>query len=359
MFLFGSLAFAVFVSGTFEAEIRVDQKTLPHQKVELYGFKDGEERIRKEASTDVRGHVRFEVESKEEIAVALRTVFENVAYYSSVFSTAFLPKTPLVLNVYRTAPSHKDVAISDLRFFVGTLSEGIKVDEEIVIENSSPFTIVGDIATAKEDSGPEVFRFSLPSGAFDLRFNSGFDEKETRFEGNDIIVTRPLLPGTSRFNFSYAIETKGTSLPIHQTFSLPIDNLSFGTDARTLKITGLNLASIGEKVVSDKTTYLYETKISHQKELNFEIQGLPLHLKLVQILPFVGFLVLLLIGFFLLKSSKSTTAPSSTEKNDLLQELSFLLKLKSEKLISEMEFQRRRLQLIENLAPFYSEKAKI
>ena len=344
--LLAALTFHLLIGASFSVEVQLNHKPVANQKIEFIGFNEGEPKAHKEILTNAQGIATFEFDSKEEMNLVARTFYENISYFSPVFASNHPPKTPALIEVFKTSPSHASVSITDLRYFLNASDAGLKIDQEIVVENPSSFTIVGD--KAHQD---EVFRFSLPPGAFDLRFNFGFDEKETKFEGNDIILSRPLLPGTTRFNLSFSIEKPGRSFTMQQTFSLPVEKLSFGTDRAELQILELPLSEMTNKVISEKPIRAFDAKIEKTKTIEFKITGLPFHLETEKIIPLVGFLVFLIFGVSLSKNSSSHIL--TEEKKGLLEDLRVLLRLKSEKLISENEFQKKRLQIIERLAPHY------
>ncbi|MBN8555672.1 MAG: hypothetical protein J0L93_09525 [Deltaproteobacteria bacterium] len=346
MLLWAALTVNLLVSASFSVEVRLNQKPVAGQKIEFIGFKEGEPKANKEILTNAQGIAKFEFDPKEEMNLVARTFYENISYFSPVFISSRIPKTPALIEVFKTATSNPEISITDLRYFISATEAGLKIDQEIVIENPSHFTIVGD-----PSHHDEVFRFTLPPGAFDLRFNFGFDEKETKFEGNDIIISRPLLPGTSRFNFSFAIEKPGRSFDLQQTFSLPVEKISFGTDRPELKILGLNLSESTNKVVSEKPIRAFDAKIEKTKEIQFKITGLPLHIEMGKVIPLAGFFLLFILGLSLSRDLSTNTG--ADEKKRLLQDLQILLKLKSERLISENEFQRKRIQILEKLAAYY------
>ncbi|MBN8462825.1 MAG: hypothetical protein J0M01_08415 [Dechloromonas sp.] len=113
----------------------------------------------------------------------------------------------------------------------------------------------------------------------------------------------------------------------------------------------LNLSESTNKVVSEKPIRAFDAKIEKTKEIQFKITGLPLHIEMGKVIPLAGFFLLFILGLSLSRDLSTNTG--ADEKKRLLQDLQILLKLKSERLISENEFQRKRIQILEKLAAYY------
>jgi len=210
--------FLFLISRSLTVEVQLNQKPVSGQKVEFYQFKEGRPFSPKYKTTNSRGRVQFTV-PKGEADFILRTKFEGVSYFTDFLTYQEIPKEPVLLNVYPTKVMEDSVYLSEVQLFFWLDERGLRVEEELVLKNPSKFTVTG-VSGAR---GKEVFRFSIPAKAFNVQFGSGFDQKDTRLEENDIVDSKPLRPGESRFSLAYYLErSHQTSLSFEQHYTYPV-----------------------------------------------------------------------------------------------------------------------------------------
>ncbi|MDB5037576.1 MAG: hypothetical protein JWQ35_1104 [Bacteriovoracaceae bacterium] len=349
--ILSSLLLSFLIGANVQVEIELNNTPVAKQKVELFGFREGDQLLNKEQNTDSAGHTQFAIDTKSDMNMVIRSIYEGVQYFSQPFSAAYPPTKPIEIKVYKTVKSDEHIGIKDLRLFLSTDKEDLKIDEEILVENRSQFTVKGVETEQGGNIGSEVLRIGLPSGTHDLKFGQGFEEKETRFDGNDIVTSHPLIPGFTRFSIQYSVERSAMSAELSRKFSLPIKQLSLATDSHEMKLSGLPFIRGADKFFAGKMDPTYTVDLHGEREFKLSIHGLPLKIRSSQILPFILFFILLLLMLPLLK--KASPELSEENKKALLKKIVLIKRMREKSLIDESEFQARRLKILERLIPFY------
>lgn len=340
--------FFLMIQAPLHVKVMVAAKPVAGQSVELYGVEGEEQKLHLVRKTDTSGTVTFQIPENKNLQLIVRTVYEDISYFSNVLSAALLPKEAVPLVIYKTAETSEKLQVADLRIFLSELDEGLRVEQSMIFDNSSEFTVVGP----KNAQQPEVIRFALPPSAYDLRFGEGFEEKETRIEGNDIVITRPLPPGITSFSLAYSVERTGLSYAFTQKFSVPVFNVSVASTMQRLKFDGLSFKETGSQFYNGVLLKPLQASDLHQKEVRFQIRGFPLPIRAVQTLPAVFFLLLLILTFLFMRRPLQKIDIGSRQK--LLEELLLLRKLKQKDLITEAAYQKKRLRVLEKLLPYYT-----
>ncbi|VAX42205.1 hypothetical protein MNBD_PLANCTO03-586 [hydrothermal vent metagenome] len=116
------------------------------------------------------------------------------------------PDTAMKLTVYETTREEPGWYISMRHIMVSTVPEGTVVSETLVVENPSDKTWFGG-EPMRGDQGTTI-RVQLPEGVEDVYLESGFHRWCcTSFEGRELAVQMPMMPGQTMFRFSYLIPT--------------------------------------------------------------------------------------------------------------------------------------------------------
>ena len=116
------------------------------------------------------------------------------------------PDTALKLTVYETTREEPAWYVSMRHIMVSTVPEGTVVSETLLVENPSDKTWFGG-EPMRDDQGTTV-RVQLPEGVEDVYLESGFHRWCcTSFEGRELAVQMPMMPGQTMFRFSYLIPT--------------------------------------------------------------------------------------------------------------------------------------------------------
>lgn len=343
------------ISSPLKITVTLDQKPLAGQPIQVIGFTQGEQKFEKTEKTGADGRLQVSIPNSNELHLLVQTIYQNVAYYSNILEATELPKEGVQIKVYPAVAEDAAVRVEDLRLFFKETDAGLRVDEEIVIQNASEKTITGKNSDPKSEEAPETFRLQLPNGAFDLKFESGFTQETTRFENNDIILARPLLPGRARLGLQYTIERGRRSLAFQQILSLPVTQISFGTESETLKIYGLDLKAGPQKWIDEGQaytwTYLAPTPL---KKIAFEIRGLKLNYRAAEVIApltlFLLILSLILMNRFLKSDLKASELSSQASRQDL-EEWRRIHELLKAGVINIEEAQKRKMKSLEKLIP--------
>jgi MYXO-CTERM domain-containing protein len=109
---------------------------------------------------------------------------------------------------------------------------GVAVTEMVIVENPTDKTWLGKNPPDDKGNRPTV-ELTLPQGATDVTLESGFHGWCcTTYEGHELHIKMPMMPGQARFRFSYSVPAaQGASLitvasPVtvdHMMFLLPDD----------------------------------------------------------------------------------------------------------------------------------------
>jgi len=340
-------------SAQVEARFTLESKPLANQPALLLKLGNGEANKVAEGKTNAKGMVRFRFESKKGESYAVATSYRDLPYFSYMFSGDITPRDILEIEVFDTIERSPEVRIKELSINANYQSRSLKIEKSFVVVNPTNKMILG---RASEDSeAKEVFRFSLPSTAYNLRLAFGFQQNDLRFDGNALIVGSPLPPGESFFSLEFEIDKPGTNVALTQNFSLPVDKLYLSTNSPKLKYEGSKLSELsdaGTKLYGDQTLFLQSSKPLGETTFPLRLVGLPLHIPISWLLP-LGSLILILLSLLLKEASSPVSRLDPTKKSELLKDLLNLNRMKELGLIENLDFRVNRLRLYERLSNFY------
>lgn len=338
------------ISAPLKVQVVLAEKPLANQRVEIIGFYEGEKKFEKQLKTNAQGLVEVAIESKSETHILAQTIYQNVAYYSGVLSSLSIPKAPVKISVYPVTVEEPTVHIEDLRLFITEKEDALRVEETIVIQNPSQKVMVGKQTDPQSEESPESFRFQLPPGAFDLKFDAGFTQETVRFDGNDIVLTRPILPGRTHLALQYSVERGRMSLNFQQEFSLPVSLVSLGASDSKLQLSGMNFTKGPSKWLNDEQAFTWTQQfVPPRKRVAFEMRGLGLQYRLAEVLGPLT-LILLIGGLFFMRRLKRPEQ-SLSALDDSLSEWNRLHELYKRGLLTPDEFTARKLKSLEKLIP--------
>ncbi len=342
---------AFFLLGdALNVEVKNLDKPVPNLEVNLLGFQDGKPLYNEKRQTNRSGTAKFELGNAENLTFVFRTIYQDIQYISDFVDGNHKPEKPIRLSVYDSKPSDPRLVIRERSLFFKWTGESISVDDEIIVENNSPFTIVGKGQNDSTNAAPETLKFSLPSGAHDLRFELGYTEEETRFEGNDIIVSTPFLPGLSRFSLKYNLETKGKNAQFLSTTSVPLQKVTIGSSIPNFFPESPSLKEEPSKFFENHQVSLWSITPEQNQSLLFTLNGIPRVWHWPYFLPGI---TLILLSIFGVLGSKNTRKTKKPHRKELIEELAKLDILQERKAISAAEYQARRFDLLSELVPFY------
>lgn len=212
--------------------------------VELYNRGKAVEKLT--AAVDEKGNATFEgvripgsaqpMATFEYAGILFRAVGEPL--------TAAKPDQILRLVVFEATEEAPAWRILMRHLMLHPTPEGLHVMEIVAVENPGDRAWKTPVAQADQghaQSGPTVV-LPLPAGAADVQLGDGFDACCTTVEAGSISHGMPLLPGTSRFRYSYTLKASDGSYAIDMTSSAPVARLSVFVpdDGSAVECNGLN-----------------------------------------------------------------------------------------------------------------------
>jgi hypothetical protein len=211
------LAYLFVVSAPVEFEVRIGKDLKPNHLVRLISVVNGEAQNLKEARTNSKGRVRFDLPKNAGDAFVGLIFVGDAPYYSAVLNPTSPPKSLVLIQGFEASNDKSMLSMIDLSFaFLLREDEQLEIEESFVVRNA------GQTAVESTGAKDEIFRLTLPSQVFNFRYGQGFDQQNTRVEGNDLIFTGQLAPGDHFFSMNYEIDESRFSYEMKKAYSLPI-----------------------------------------------------------------------------------------------------------------------------------------
>jgi hypothetical protein len=115
-----------------------------------------------------------------------------------------------------------------MRHIIATPSaSGVSVTELIVVENPSDKTWLGKNPPDEKGNRPTV-ELTLPENAKDVTLESGFHGWCcTTYEGRELHIKMPMMPGQARFRFSYTVPSSQGAAQLIVVAPVPVDHMMF------------------------------------------------------------------------------------------------------------------------------------
>jgi hypothetical protein len=342
------------ISAPVEFEVRIGKDLKPNHLVRLISVVNGEAQNLKEARTNSKGRVRFDLPKNAGDAFVGLIFVGDEPYYSAVLNPTSPPRSLVLIQGFEASNDKSKLSMIDLSFaFLLREDEQLEIEESFVVRNAGQ--------TAVQSSGPkdEIFRLTLPSQVFNFRYGQGFDQQNTRVEGNDLIFTGQLPPGDHFFSMNYEIDESRFSYEMKKAYSLPISRVDAFLNQERLRLPGFT-KSADKKFYAGRWGQTWTKELPKpQKEFSVKVGGLPARIPWTWWLPYVClffFLSILLVVKKLRPSIESSKTFADQEKAALLDRLIRLRRQKEKALISSKEYENKRLSLLEQLVPHYSQE---
>lgn len=175
-----------------------------------------------------------------------RTVYDGVTYFSE-----FAPVEPgqqelsLPITIYETTDDRGSVSVAQLHVFLEQSGERLQIGQYCVVNNGGDRTYVGSPAAGSGIS--TTWSVKLPSGAENLRFDSG--QLGGRFVAteNGFADTRAIPPGQAgvEASFTYDVPYSSEGLGVEQAFDVPVSSVVLVLPGGRLGLEGSGLSSEG------------------------------------------------------------------------------------------------------------------
>jgi hypothetical protein len=296
--------------------------------------------------------VKFNVPQEAGDAIVGLVLIDEEAFYSAALNPSSpLPSTPVLIQAYRSTNDKSALSLADLSFaFLLREDDRLEVEESFVIRNGGQQSV--------RSAGPkdEIYRISLPRQVFNFRYGQGFNQETTRIEGNDLIFTGSLAPGDHYFSLAYEIDQARFSFEFEKKFSLPVSRVDAFLNDPQLRLPGFSMSS-NQKFYAGVWGQVWTMYLdSARHEFKIQLQGLPARIPWTWWLPYVCLALFLLIWACLGRLRTPRHSYAEQQKEVLLDRLAKLRKLKERSLISSKDYENKRLSLLEQLVPHYSQE---
>jgi hypothetical protein len=132
------------------------------------------------------------------------------------------------VKVYDTTEEAPAWRIPMRHVMVTPSASGVAVTEMVVTENPTDKTWLG-LNPPDEKGNRTTVNLTLPKGAADVTLESGFHGWCcTSFEGGELKIKMPMMPGQKGFKFSYTVARDGgAGTPLSVASAAPVEHLMF------------------------------------------------------------------------------------------------------------------------------------
>lgn len=255
-----------------------------NQKVTLQLAENNSARDFITITTDAQGGYTFSaLQSDSTVQYAIYTYYQNAQYTSDLIDLSKNADQQVNLTVYDATTSTENIAVVQTTILIdkpnpqaGTLT----VSEDFFFENLGTTTYVGQVDASH--GKPNALLFSLPAGAKFLSLGTGFGGYTGTQINTGFASNAAILPGTSRFSFSFQVPYSGTSYHFTYQALYPTVELSLLTPTNILT-TPQGLTSKG---TTNTKSGIYETfqtqTLSANKSVEAQLDGLPAPTKATQ-----------------------------------------------------------------------------
>jgi len=170
----------------------------------------------------------------EDRSYGLQVEYKGVRYFYPELITFGDRKTATPeVKVYETTGDDSAIHVERHHLIIDFAEGRMRVAELYIFRNAGDRTFVGD---------GETLRLPLPAEAEGVRFDDPRMQNSTRLQGNVVVDTLPVLPGTRQVLLSYVVPYQGTSATFEKEIAYPTANVN------------VLIADVGVKVSADGFT---------------------------------------------------------------------------------------------------------
>jgi hypothetical protein len=346
LFLFMALGLMSDLSlSALTIQLRSPLGPVGQQEVDLFVITDGSTQPSASQKSDRRGRLIISgLPASGSTFVVLRSVYQGAVNLSDLIPANSESYT---FQLFPAASSAESVSVEDLRLSIEEQDEVLRVSQEWVIHNQAASIFMGDPASG------ETFSFKLPAQAFDVQMGRGFDSSMTEIRESQIFYKQAIPPGRLFLSLEYSLEVSPLTMNLNFQSSLPIELISLATSSRSLLPKTLEWTEGPRKIFNSKVLKVFSAPTNRQLEVNFDLKGTPLGVRFSQWLPVLILLILSLAAIFLPAPQIEDQKPA---KASLLKRLKNLESERRAQLLSDDQYQLRRLETLEKLWPLYEQR---
>ncbi len=240
------------------------QAIMPDLPVRLVMFEGENFSDIQEATSDADGQAVFNNLPVENTwAYIVEVMYNSVPYDSEMLQ--FDPANPAInmpISVYEMGATLADVRISRAHWVISIENPNqVDVGELYAFTNTGDRVYLGD--GGADVMPPEVLRFEFPEGATNLSVDGSDSNKRFIINGNIVIDTLPLPPGTRQVLFRYSLPVQNGEVTLGHTMTYPVDFLN------------LLVPDVGIEVVAPDWTVGEVLKTQSGSYLNYVLTELP------------------------------------------------------------------------------------
>jgi 5-hydroxyisourate hydrolase-like protein (transthyretin family) len=235
-------------------------------------------------ATDAQGSYTFSaLQSDSTVQYAIYTLYQGAQYTSDLIDLSKNADQQVNLTVYDATSSTQNIAVVQATILLdkpNTQAGTLTVSEDYFFENLGKTTYVGQVDASH--GKPDALSFSLPPGAKFLSLGDGFDGYTGTQVNTGFATNAAVLPGTSRFSFSFQVPYTGTSYHFTYKALYPTVNLSLLTPTN-FQTTPQGLDPKGPTNTQSGTYNMYQAlKLSANTSIQAQLEGLPAQAKSAQ-----------------------------------------------------------------------------
>lgn len=248
-----------------------------NQSVTLQLAEDNTARDLITITTDAQGNYAFSaLESDSSVQYAIYTYYQNAQYVSDLIDLSKNANQQVNLTVYDASTSTENIAVVQATILLdkpNAQTGMLSVSEDFFFENLNNTTYVGKLDASH--GKPNALIFTLPTGAKLLSLGAGFDGYNSIQVDGGFASNAAILPGTSRFSFSFQVPYSGTSYQFTYKTVYPTVALSLLTPT-TILTTPQGLTSQGPTNTQSGTYDMFQAKtLGAGKSVQARLDGLP------------------------------------------------------------------------------------
>ncbi|HSQ61333.1 MAG TPA: hypothetical protein VLT84_13070 [Acidobacteriota bacterium] len=249
----------------------MEHKPLPGQNVTLHIVRGSEELPGTTKKTDKDGTVLFDkIPEGEGLEYYLATEFEGAFYTEGPIRPGpdgSLKQTILVFDVGKEIDK---VSVSNHHIIIERDSDGLNVNEILIIENAGETSYLGIGADHAQNAG---MRLGLPASIKAFTPGVGADEGTLIVQGREMMSLRPIPPGQRPLSFTYKVPLSGR-IDLSHRFYYPTKTFVVMIDDASMKLESKALTYAGSREQGGKKYEMYTgTDLAMGSELEIRVQG--------------------------------------------------------------------------------------
>lgn len=284
--------------------------------------------------------------------------YAGVDYFSPMIQLNAQAQQTVELTVYETTSEANVVRVNSRSLVIAGASPELRIVDVmdiVIVENTSDRTYIGD-------RDGVVLRIPLPEGAQEISPQPGFDYGQPRLEGNTLLTTGPVPPGSHTLVLSYTVPYTGTRATLSVGTAMPTGTLrvlvrqgTYELDSRSLIDTGtVEVSGVTYRVLAVDGPVVGDVHVVQVSRLPRTglLRDLPLGASIALVVGVLGLLAAVALTVLVLRRRRpsETLRPASAlsledERLQLAAELNRLDEARAAGELDEEEYQQKRAEV--------------